>query len=116
MPRKKVVEAIASEDLKVGNPVVLKEQPSGEVIAKKPQPAQEPVAAESIEELDAKIDEALEKSQTPELVTDNSGIKTEFVVTNSSGGYVRTYSIAEQGENAEALAQMFAGKIGGSVA
>ena len=41
--------------------------------------------------------------------------KTEFAVYTSAGGYVRTYSLADHGEDAEKLAHQFAGKIGGSV-
>lgn len=69
---------------------------------------------ESVEELDAKIDEALaEDVTTPVFETDAA--KTEFEVYNSSGGYVRTYSLELHGENAEKLAHQYAGKIGGSV-
>lgn len=49
------------------------------------------------------------------LPTNNSGIKSSFTVTNSEGGIIRTYTIEDQGENAEALAHQYAGKIGGSV-
>lgn len=41
--------------------------------------------------------------------------KTSFDVLNSSGGYVRTYSVEMHGENAEKLAHQYAGKIGGSI-
>jgi hypothetical protein len=58
---------------------------------------------ESVEELDTKIEEALKEA------------KTSFDVLNSSGGYVRTYSVELHGENAEALAHQYAGKVGGTV-
>jgi len=61
------------------------------------------VAGESVEALDAKIDEALIEP------------KTEFAVHGPDGGHIRTYSIADQGENAEALAHQYAAKIGGKV-
>jgi hypothetical protein len=41
--------------------------------------------------------------------------KTSFDVHNSDGGYVRTYSVEEHGEDAEKLANQYAGKIGGKV-
>jgi hypothetical protein len=59
--------------------------------------------AESVEELDAKISEALSNS------------KTEFAVHAEDGGLIRIYSLAKQGENAEALAHQYAAKIGGKV-
>jgi hypothetical protein len=40
---------------------------------------------------------------------------TSFTVLNSSGGEVRVYSHELHGENAEALAKQYAGKIGGEV-
>ncbi|MEW6126734.1 MAG: hypothetical protein AB1757_06825 [Acidobacteriota bacterium] len=41
--------------------------------------------------------------------------KTSFDVYTRDGGYVRTYSLEDHGEDAEKLANQFAGKIGGSV-
>lgn len=42
-------------------------------------------------------------------------VKTVFEVFNSSGGFVRTYSIADHGEEAKELASEFAARIGGTV-
>jgi hypothetical protein len=66
------------------------------------------------------VQEAVEevKPVVVPTVTTESGAeveKTEFEVYNSSGGYVRTYSLELHGEDAEKLAHQFAGKIGGSV-
>jgi hypothetical protein len=58
-------------------------------------------------------------TETPEIVTPeavtNTAVKTEFVVTNSSGVEVRTYSVDIHGEEAEKLANEYAGKISGKV-
>ena len=50
-----------------------------------------------------------------EVVVPQVSDKTEFAVHRADGGYVRTYSLADHGENAEALAHQFASKIGGTV-
>ena len=50
-----------------------------------------------------------------ERFSDQTGLKTKFVVCNSSGAPVRSYTLGLHGEKAEALAHQYAGKIGGSV-
>jgi hypothetical protein len=62
--------------------------------------------------------EAIIRSEFPEYIevdTDNTGAQTEFVVTNSGGAEVRTYTVDIHGENAGELAKQYASKIGGSV-
>lgn len=61
-------------------------------------------------ELAALVDEAKAKADE-----EKKAKQTEFAVYTSVGGYVRTYSLADHGEDAEKLAHQFAGKIGGSV-
>jgi hypothetical protein len=53
---------------------------------------------------------------TPEVtVTEKPKAKQTFVVTNSGGGEVRSYTVDIHGEKAEDLAREYAAKIGGSV-
>jgi hypothetical protein len=73
----------------------------------------------SVEELDSKIDEALVEEHPPvdnEHVEEGSErFKEEFVVINSDGGEVRTFTLEIHGERAGELAQEFAATNGYSV-
>lgn len=53
------------------------------------------------------------EAEAPQEVSKSD--KTSFDVHNKDGGFVRTYSLEIHGENAEALANQYATKIGGSV-
>lgn len=73
-----------------------------------------------IEKLNELINEpASEPTPAPEEVPAVSekpkAKKLEFVVTNSGGGEVRTYTVDIHGNKAEELANEYANKIGGSV-
>jgi hypothetical protein len=52
---------------------------------------------------------------TPEAPKVSQETKTSFDVHNRDGGFVRTYSVELHGEDAEKLANQYAGKIGGKV-
>lgn len=73
------------------------------------------------EELRAALKEALADDQVEgtkeesEPVEQADGTEGHWSVYDSEGRYVRTYSSELHGENAEALAGEFAGKIAGSV-
>jgi hypothetical protein len=72
-----------------------------------------------------KLQEVAPEPEKVEVATDTQEVapepaapevsKTSFDVYTRDGGYVRTYSIELHGENAEALAKQYAGKLGGSV-
>jgi len=49
-----------------------------------------------------------------EELTGNERNKT-YSVYNASGGFVRAYTLENQGKEAKSLAEMYASKIGGSV-
>ncbi len=63
------------------------------------------------EQLTILVEEAKAKAEA-----EKQALKTEFTVLNSSGDAVRTYSVEIHGNQADKLAEQYAGKIGGSVA
>ncbi len=54
---------------------------------------------------------------TPEVqeATTSAKVKASFDIYTPGGGFVRTYSLEDHGEDAEKLANQYASKIGGSV-
>ena len=88
-------------------------------MAKKTKPAvdkseaEKPEAAVVDNERGASSPEESAPAAAPEEV--KKGKKTSFDVYNRDNSFVRTYSVEQHGKDAEANAEEYAGKIGGSV-
>ena len=75
---------------------------------KKETVAAEPTPVEAVETTNTGAPEVKEAVTT-------GGLKASFDVFTAGGGFVRTYSVEDHGEDAEELAKQYAAKIGGSV-
>jgi hypothetical protein len=57
----------------------------------------------------------IKKAIKVEAPIEEPKIKTEFSVFNAQGEFVRTYSVERHGVEADKMAEMYAGKIGGII-
>jgi len=55
------------------------------------------------------------KKELKEEIKEVKSSKDSFDVVNSTGGFIRTYSVELHGADAEKLAKEYAGKINGEV-